>query len=89
MVAAGVAEQVLVQLSYAIGIAEPLSVYVDTYSSKRPAALEGKHILLVDDVFTSGATIMSLGNTILQAAPTARLSVAVLATSRKSLHLEP
>ena len=41
MVAAGVAEQVLVQLSYAIGIAEPLSVYVDTYSSKRPVALEG------------------------------------------------
>ena len=41
MVAAGVAEQVLVQLSYAIGIAEPLSIYVDTYGSKRPAALEG------------------------------------------------
>ena len=41
MVAAGIAEQVLVQLSYAIGIAEPLSVYVDTYSSKRPAVLEG------------------------------------------------
>ncbi|MBR5333819.1 MAG: methionine adenosyltransferase, partial [Alistipes sp.] len=41
MVAAGIAEQVLVQLSYAIGIAQPLSVYVDTYSSKRPAALEG------------------------------------------------
>lgn len=41
MVAAGIADQVLVQLSYAIGIAEPLSIYVDTYSSKRPAALEG------------------------------------------------
>ena len=41
MVAAGVADEVLVQLSYAIGIAEPLSVYVDTYGSKRPAALEG------------------------------------------------
>ncbi len=41
MVAAGIAEQVLVQLSYAIGIAEPLSIYVDTYGSKRPAALEG------------------------------------------------
>ena len=41
MVAAGVADEVLVQLSYAIGIAEPLSVYVDTYKSKRPAALEG------------------------------------------------
>ena len=41
MVAAGIADQVLVQLSYAIGIAEPLSIYVDTYHSKRPAALEG------------------------------------------------
>ena len=41
MVAAGIADQVLVQLSYAIGIAQPLSIYVDTYSSKRPAALEG------------------------------------------------
>ena len=41
MVAAGVADEVLVQLSYAIGIAQPLSVYVDTYSSKRPAQLEG------------------------------------------------
>ena len=41
MVAAGVADEILVQLSYAIGIAEPLSVNVDTYSSKRPAQLEG------------------------------------------------
>ena len=30
MVAAGIADQVLLQLSYAIGIAEPLSIYVDT-----------------------------------------------------------
>ncbi len=41
MVAAGVADEVLVQLSYAIGIAEPLSVYVNTYGSKRPAVLAG------------------------------------------------
>ncbi|MBQ1958693.1 MAG: methionine adenosyltransferase [Alistipes sp.] len=41
MVAAGVADEVLVQLSYAIGIAQPLSVYVDTYGSRRPAQLEG------------------------------------------------
>ncbi|MEE1102976.1 MAG: methionine adenosyltransferase [Alistipes sp.] len=41
MVAAGVADEVLVQLSYAIGIAQPLSVYVETYGSKRPAQLEG------------------------------------------------
>ena len=59
------------------------------FKVKRPAALEGKHILLVDDVFTSGATIMSLGATILACSPAARLSVAVLASSRKSLHREP
>ncbi|HAR39634.1 MAG: methionine adenosyltransferase [Bacteroidetes bacterium GWD2_45_23] len=31
MVAAGVAPEVLIQLSYAIGIAEPMSIYVNTY----------------------------------------------------------
>ena len=41
LVAAGVADQVLVELSYAIGIAEPLSIYVDTYNSPRPEALKG------------------------------------------------
>lgn len=35
MVAAGVADQMLVQLSYAIGIARPLSIYVDTYGTSR------------------------------------------------------
>ncbi len=33
MVAAGVADQMLVQVSYAIGIAEPLSIFVDTYGT--------------------------------------------------------
>ena len=33
MVAAGVADEMLVQLSYAIGIAEPLSIYVETFGS--------------------------------------------------------
>ena len=41
MVAAGVADEMLVQISYAIGIAQPLSIYVDTYRSERPAALKG------------------------------------------------
>ena len=31
MVAAGVADEMLVQLSYAIGVAEPISVFVDTF----------------------------------------------------------
>jgi S-adenosylmethionine synthetase len=33
MVAAGVADQMLVQVSYAIGIAQPLSIFVDTYGT--------------------------------------------------------
>ncbi|MDO4758535.1 MAG: methionine adenosyltransferase [Rikenellaceae bacterium] len=40
MVAAGIAEEALVELSYAIGIAEPLSVYVNTYGTKNPALKE-------------------------------------------------
>ncbi|MBR6347153.1 MAG: methionine adenosyltransferase domain-containing protein, partial [Bacteroidales bacterium] len=35
MVAAGVADEMLVQLSYAIGIARPVSVYVDTRGTAR------------------------------------------------------
>lgn len=31
MVAAGVADEMLVQISYAIGVAEPVSIYVNTY----------------------------------------------------------
>ena len=48
--------------------------------------LRGRHILLVDDVFTTGATIMSLAETILHAAPDARLSVATLAATPHSLN---
>lgn len=35
MVAAGVAKEMLVQLSYAIGVAEPVSVYVNTYGHSK------------------------------------------------------
>ncbi|ORX41295.1 methionine adenosyltransferase [Kockovaella imperatae] len=39
LVAAGLAKRALVQLSYAIGVAEPLSIFVDTYGTgKRPDA---------------------------------------------------
>lgn len=33
LVAGGLARRILVQLSYAIGVAEPLSIYVDTYGT--------------------------------------------------------
>jgi S-adenosylmethionine synthetase len=35
MVAAGVADEMLVQLSYAIGVAEPVGVFVDTHSKSK------------------------------------------------------
>ncbi len=42
MVAAGIADEVLVQVSYAIGIAEPLSVYVDTYGTNHLSINDGE-----------------------------------------------
>ena len=42
MVAAGVADEMLVQLSYAIGVAEPISIYVNTYGSSRVAMGDGE-----------------------------------------------
>ena len=40
LIAAGLARRALVQLSYAIGVAEPLSVYVDTYGTGKKSDAE-------------------------------------------------
>ena len=42
MVAAGVADEMLVQLSYAIGIAEPVSIYVNTYGRSNLQLSDGE-----------------------------------------------
>ncbi len=42
MVAAGVAREMLVQVSYAIGIAQPLSIYVDTYGTSNVELTDGQ-----------------------------------------------
>lgn len=42
MVAAGVADEMLVQLSYAIGVAEPVSIYVNTYGHSHVNMSDGE-----------------------------------------------
>lgn len=42
MVAAGVADEMLVQLAYAIGVADPVSVYVNTYGRKHVNISDGE-----------------------------------------------
>ncbi|MBQ8694813.1 MAG: methionine adenosyltransferase [Bacteroidaceae bacterium] len=42
LVAAGVADEALIQLSYAIGVAEPVSVFVNTYGTAKIALSDGE-----------------------------------------------
>ena len=42
MVAAGVADEMLVQLSYAIGVAQPVSIYVNTYGRSNVKMSDGE-----------------------------------------------
>lgn len=51
MVAAGVADEVLVQLAYAIGKAEPVSVYVNTYDRKHVAMSDGEIAAKIKGLF--------------------------------------
>lgn len=51
MVAAGVADEVLVQLAYAIGKAEPVSVYVNTYGRKHVAMSDGEIAAKIKELF--------------------------------------
>jgi len=42
MVAAGVADQVLIQVAYAIGVAQPVGLYVNTYGTAKVKDKKGK-----------------------------------------------
>jgi ComF family protein len=54
----------------------------DSFVINDPAALEGKHLLLVDDVVTTGATLDACGNVLLQV-PGVTVSIATLACASK------
>ena len=51
MVAAGVADEMLVQLAYAIGVAEPGSVYVDTYGKSHVGMSDGEIAKKIKEMF--------------------------------------
>lgn len=51
MVAAGVARQMLVQISYAIGVAHPMGIYVDTYGTARVARKDGEIAAMIQELF--------------------------------------
>ncbi|VDH03378.1 methionine adenosyltransferase [Bergeyella zoohelcum] len=51
LVAAGVADEVLVQVSYAIGVAEPCGVYVNTYGTSKVDKNDGEIANIVKGLF--------------------------------------
>lgn len=51
MVAAGVADEMLVQISYAIGVAKPMNIYVNTYGRSRVAMSDGEIAKRIEILF--------------------------------------
>ena len=51
LVAAGVADEVLVQVSYAIGVVEPTSIFVDTYGTSKVELSNGQIAAKVRELF--------------------------------------
>ena len=51
LVAAGLCEQVLVQVSYAIGVAKPTSIFVDTYGTAKVELTDGEISKIVEGIF--------------------------------------
>ncbi|MEG1728676.1 MAG: methionine adenosyltransferase [Bacteroidaceae bacterium] len=51
MVAAGVADEMLVQVSYAIGVAEPINIYVDTYGRSNVKMNDGEIAKKIANLF--------------------------------------
>ncbi|MBR5440836.1 MAG: methionine adenosyltransferase [Prevotella sp.] len=51
MVAAGVADEMLVQVSYAIGVAQPVSIYVNTYGRSKVGMSDGEIAKKISEMF--------------------------------------
>ncbi len=51
LVAAGVCDEILVQVSYAIGVAQPMGIYVQTYGTAKVGMNDGQIAKIVSEVF--------------------------------------
>ena len=51
MVAAGVCDKVLVQVSYAIGVAKPTSINIETYSTSKVDKTDGEIAKIIENIF--------------------------------------
>ena len=54
----------------------------DVFHLTNPTLLQGKSILIVDDVMTSGATLESCANVILESAPNVKINFATIAFAK-------
>ncbi len=57
----------------------------DVFTVVRPERLEHKHVVLVDDVVTTGATLLACVSAIRHAVPSCRISIAALSSSPRRL----
>jgi S-adenosylmethionine synthetase len=51
LVAAGVADEILVQVAYAIGVADPVGLYVNTYDTSKVNISDGEIASLISEIF--------------------------------------
>jgi len=51
LVAAGVCDEILVQVSYAIGVAKPMGIYVNTYGTAKVKMSDGEIAQKVEEIF--------------------------------------
>ena len=51
LVAAGVADECLVQVSYAIGVAKPMGIFIDTFGTSKLSIDDGELAKIVEEIF--------------------------------------